>query len=132
MTVGRHLGARAATALRISYMLDCQGCHGARGQGVPGKVPDMRRSLAVLAATPAGRRYLVKVPGAAQAPLSDAALARLLNWMIRNISAVAVPKHVRPITAKEVATFRKTPLTRVGPIRRRLLAGLHLSAPHKR
>ena len=119
----------ATTAPHIAYMLDCQGCHRAQGEGVPGKVPDMRPSLAFLAAIAAGRRYLVQVPGAAQAPLSDAALARLLNWMVWHLSAVAVSKTVRPFTAKEVAAYRKTPLTDVAAVRRRLLAEIRLQKP---
>lgn len=114
--------ARASPNPRIAYMLDCQGCHGAGGQGVPGKVPDMRRSLAVLAATAAGRRYLVEVPGAAQSPLSNAGLARVLNWIIHHFSAVPVPKSVKPFTSREVASYRATPLTEVTAVRRRLLA----------
>lgn len=51
------------------YMLDCMGCHQANGAGVPGKVPDMRGALAALSGTAAGRRYLIEVPGVAQAPL---------------------------------------------------------------
>lgn len=124
------LAPASAYEPHINYMLDCMGCHLARGQGVPGKVPDMRRSLAILAATPAGRRYLVQVPGADQAPLSDAQLAQLLNWMIRRLSAVAVPKSVRPFTADEVASYRGTPLIEVAAVRRRLLAGSRPTAPH--
>lgn len=106
---------------RTDYMLDCMGCHRADGAGVPGKVPDMRDSLARLSAMPAGRRYLVEVPGAAQAPLSDLELTRLLNWMISNISAVPAPKTFRPFTVDEVAAYRKTPLVEVTSIRQRLL-----------
>jgi len=124
--------ARAAASPRIAYMLDCQGCHGANGQGVPGKVPDMRRSVAVLAATAAGRRYLVEVPGAAQSPLSNAGLARVLNWIIHHFSAVPVPKGVKPFTSKEVASYRATPLTEVTAVRRRLLAAAQKrNAPRK-
>lgn len=124
--------ARAATNPHIAYMLDCQGCHGANGQGVPGKVPDMRRSVAVLAATAAGRRYLVEVPGAAQSPLSNAALAQVLNWIIAHLSAVPVPKGVKPFTSREVASYRATPLTEVTALRRRLLAAAQRRNSRKR
>lgn len=120
--------ASAANDQHNTYMLNCQGCHRANGEGIPGKVPDMRRTLAVLATTAAGRRYLVQVPGADQSPLSNAELAKLLNWMVHHLSAVAVPKSVRPFTTKEVAAYRGEPLINVAAVRRRLLARL---LPHK-
>lgn len=119
------LGAFASSAAadpRTDYALDCMGCHGAAGAGVPGKVPDMRNSLSVLAGTPAGRRYLVEVPGVAQAPLSNLGLARLLNWMMHNLSGTTVPKSWA-FTGAEVSWYRKTPLVEITEIRRRLLAG---------
>lgn len=76
----------AADAL-TDYRLDCMGCHLADGSGAPGRVPDMRGTLAVLVSTEAGRQYLVQIPGSAQAPLSDRELARLLNWMVQQLSA---------------------------------------------
>ena len=45
--------------------------------------------LGSLLATPAGRAYLVRVPGVAQAPLDDERLAALLNWVSRELSRVA-------------------------------------------
>ncbi|HZT04792.1 MAG TPA: hypothetical protein VFA39_21260 [Steroidobacteraceae bacterium] len=107
---------------RTDYMLDCMGCHRANGAGVPGKVPDMRSSLVLLSGTPEGRRYLVEVPGVAQAPLSSAALAHLLNWMVHHLSAAAAPRSFRRFTEEEVAAYRKIPLVDVIDVRRRLLA----------
>ncbi len=104
------LACAAAADPHTHYMLDCMGCHRADGEGVPGKVPDMRNSLVPLSLSPAGRRFLIQVPGDAQAPLSDVELAALLNWMVHHLSAVAAPRHLRPFTAKEVARYRKTPL----------------------
>lgn len=106
---------------RTDYMLDCMGCHLAEGEGVRGKVPDMRDSLAPLSGTPAGRRYLVEVPGVAQSPLSDRDLAQLLNWMMSHLSAQAVPKSFKAFTPREVAAYRKTPLVDVIGTRMRLL-----------
>src|SRR5690348_13317249 len=71
---------------RINYMLQCQGCHGPDGRGEPGHVPSIRSTLAPLAHLAAGRRYLIQVPGAAQAMLSDQELASLLNWMIATLA----------------------------------------------
>lgn len=112
----------ASADSRTDYILDCMGCHGAVGAGVPGKVPDMRSSLVRLSVTPAGRRYLVEVPGVAQAPLSNVALARLLNWMIRNLSDPLSANKLKTFTPAEVAVYRSTPLVEVTGIRQRLLA----------
>jgi len=106
---------------RIDYMLNCMGCHVPDGSGAPGKVPSLRESLVPLASTPAGRRYLIEVPGASQSPLSDAALARLLNWMVHNLSGRPVPRDFVEFTAGEVARSRKTRLVNVGEVRAQLL-----------
>jgi hypothetical protein len=118
---------------RIDYMLNCMGCHVGDGSGAPGKVPSLRESLVPLASTAAGRRYLVEVPGASQSPLSDAALAQLLNWMVRNLSARPVPPHFADFTADEVASYRATRLVNVSEVRARLLgsAGNTASATHR-
>jgi mono/diheme cytochrome c family protein len=114
------------------YMLDCMGCHQANGAGVPGKVPDMRGVLGALSGTGAGRRYLIEVPGVAQAPLSDAELADLLNWMVHDLGEVPGPRHFIDFTPAEVAAYRKAPLVEVAVTRRRLLAGLLGRAPGNR
>ncbi|HKA14569.1 MAG TPA: cytochrome c [Myxococcota bacterium] len=88
------------------YLLHCSGCHHADGAGVPGVVPPLT-GLAPFLATPAGRAYLVRVPGVAQAALDDARLAALLNWVMREMSG-ADP---RPeYDAREVGALRADPL----------------------
>lgn len=67
---------------RYDYLLHCGGCHIEDGSGNPPEVPDLRQDLAYMIGFDAGRAYLVQVPGSSQAPLSDASLATLLNWMI--------------------------------------------------
>src|SRR5258708_22747816 len=52
------------------YMLYCMGCHGAQAEGVPGKVPPLAPALGLYMRTPAGRTYLLRVPGAANSGLS--------------------------------------------------------------
>jgi cytochrome c553 len=115
-------GALAAADPQANYMLHCMGCHVADGSGSQGKVPSVRESLPVLAATAAGRRYLVQVPGAAQSPLSDLELAQVLSWMIRNLSARPVSSDFRDFTAEEVARYRKAPLVDVRGTRAQLLS----------
>ena len=83
-------GTAGAFEPAVNYMLQCMGCHTpAHGSGEPGRVPSMRMTLAALAVVPEGRRFLVQVPGSAQSTLSDAELAELLNWMIRNFELAA-------------------------------------------
>ena len=116
-------GARASSVdPHVDYMLQCQGCHLADGSGSPGAVPDLRASLGRLAKAPGGREYLVRVPGSAQSPLSDARLAALLDWMLREF-APAEAAAVAPFRADEVARWRAQPLTRVDETRRELLGG---------
>jgi hypothetical protein len=107
--------------VQANYMLNCMGCHLADGAGAAGKVPSVRDSLVVLSRSSAGRRYLVQVPGASQSPLSDLELAQLLTWMVRNLSARAVPPDFADFTAAEVAGYRRFPLVNVRETRARLL-----------
>ena len=106
---------------QANYMLYCMGCHLPDGSGAAGKVPSVRESLPVLAASSAGRRYLVEVPGASQSPLSDADLAEVLNWMVRNLSAPAAPPGFAEFTPAEVTGYRSERLLDVRAARARLL-----------
>ena len=95
-------GERAAE----DYVLHCSGCHRADGRGTPGVVPSLR-TLAPLLARPGAREYLARVPGVAQAPLDDARLAALLDWVLRELSGL---RDAPPYTAAELASWRRTPL----------------------
>lgn len=110
---------------RINYMLHCQGCHLADGSGKPGKVPDMRGLLGKFALLPEGRDYIGRVPGAANAHLTDAQLARVLNWLIPEMSP-EVAADFKPYSAEEVGRLRRNRLQEVRGARDRLLV---LSAP---
>ena len=72
-------------------------------------------------ALPAGRDYLLRVPGVSQSPLSDADLAVLMNWMVRNLSDVPVPANFVDYTPAEVGRARQQPLAQVTALRARLL-----------
>jgi hypothetical protein len=102
---------------RVDYMLQCQGCHLADGSGKPGAVPDLRETLPLLLELPGAREYLVRVPGVAQAPLSDARLAALLDWLVREFA----PAEREPTFAPEVARWRDQPHADVGRAREELL-----------
>jgi len=88
------------------YVLHCSGCHRQDGAGVPGVVPALTR-LRPFLETPAGRSYLVRVPGVAQAALDDDRLAALLNWVSSEISGV---EPAPPFSAGEVRALRERPL----------------------
>ena len=87
------------------YLLHCSACHGADGSGKPGVTPSLA-AVGDLFKLEGGRAYLIQVPGVAQAPLSDARLARLLNWTVKRHGCEAVP----PFAAEEVGRLRRTPL----------------------
>jgi mono/diheme cytochrome c family protein len=94
------------------YALQCQGCHGANGEGIAGRVPTLH-GVGALAATPAGRAYLVQVPGVANASLPDARLAALLDWVLARWSAQAVA----PYGGEEVRRLRAEPAADVAAAR---------------
>jgi len=118
------LGAGVAGAYTpaVEFALNCQGCHRADGGGTPGSVPTLADSVARFLAVPGGRAYLVQVPGVAQAPLDDAALAAVVNWMLARFDAPHLPRDFRPYTAEEVARLRQFPLVDVDKVRAALLA----------
>jgi mono/diheme cytochrome c family protein len=116
----------AAFEPQTNYMLHCMGCHTPDGSGEPGHVPSIRATLAPFARLPAGRRYILEVPGVAQSRLSDRDLAALLNWMMRNLAQDARPEPA-PFTATEVARYRRTPLLEVNAKRAQLLEQIRRS-----
>ena len=120
--------AAAAPALsydaRVNFQLHCMGCHHADGAGEEGRVPSVRRTLVPFSATPEGRDFVMRVPGVAQAALSDADIAALLNWMARNLSDVPLTAGFADYTAAEVGSARHRPLAAVRDARARLLSGL--------
>jgi hypothetical protein len=109
---------------RVNFQLQCMGCHHADGAGEEGRVPSVRRTLVPFSATAEGRDFVMRVPGVAQAPLSDAAVAELLNWMVRNLSDVPLPAGFVDYTAAEVGLARHRPLAAVREVRSRLLSGM--------
>lgn len=106
------------------YMLYCMGCHGSQAQGVPGRIPPLAHSLAHFMRTPAGRNYVLRVPGAASSVLSDAQLAEVLNWLATRYNAEELGAGVMPFTAEEVTLARHTPLADVLATRRAVVSAL--------
>ena len=110
--------AEPAHTPEVDYALHCQGCHLADGRATPGSVPALAGTVAKLALTPAGRKYMARVPGVAQAPLADAELAALLTWVVKRFGG---PTDFSPYTAEEVGRLRVEPLVDVAQARRDLL-----------
>ena len=100
----------AAADPRIDYMLHCQGCHLPEGAGWPGRVPPLRGDFGRIAGVAGGRDYLMRVPGVADAPISSAALAGVLNWVMDNYNADTRPKDFVPFSVDEVAVARRNAL----------------------
>jgi mono/diheme cytochrome c family protein len=113
----------------VNYMLQCQGCHLADGGGKPGAVPPLAGFVGRFLTVPGGREFLVRVPGSAQSPLSDAELAALLNWMVSRFGPAVVAADFTPFTAREVARVRRPPLTDVGSVRRELVGKMEGAGP---
>jgi hypothetical protein len=102
---------------RSDYLMHCAGCHLADASGKPPYVPSLAGPLGRIAASPEGRDYLARVPGAAQAPISDGRLAAVLNWLLLEFNGDTLPKRFRPLSGAEVAKSRSSVLA--DPLKRR-------------
>jgi mono/diheme cytochrome c family protein len=96
----------AVASPRTSYLLHCAGCHLPDGRGAPPAVPTLRNTLGQLVQTPQGRDYLVRVPGASQAPISDGELATVINYTLLEFNRETLPEQFKPLQEKEVARSR--------------------------
>jgi mono/diheme cytochrome c family protein len=99
-------GALADDKAKANYLLACRGCHLDDGRGVPPDVPSLRDTLGPFVSTPAGRSYLVRVPGVAQSRLDDEKLADVINWVLTEFNAARLPENFKPFSASEVAAAR--------------------------
>jgi len=111
-------GDADAWSARTNYALHCQGCHLADGSETPGLVPKLRGTVGRLAATAAGRDYLVRLPNVAGVPLDDQDLAALLDWLVLAFGDTGA--RVAPFRAEEIAA-RRQPLVDVEAARRAVL-----------
>jgi hypothetical protein len=94
------------------------GCHLNDGRGLPPEVPAFDNKLAILAASDKGREYLVRVPGASQSLIDDAALAGVLNWILDKYAGEPAYK---PFQESEISRYRHKPLTHPARLRDELL-----------
>jgi mono/diheme cytochrome c family protein len=111
----------------LDYMLHCQGCHMADGSGVEGTVPPLPGEVGKFISSPEWRDYLVQVPGASQAFIDDAALARLMNWIVRRFDPENA-KDLKPYEAAEVGRLRRQPVTNPTAVRRRIITEVQRSS----
>ncbi len=106
------------------YILYCMGCHGPQAEGVPGKVPPLAHALGRYMRTPAGRNYVLRVPGAANSVLTDPQLAAVLNWLAQTFNAAELSEDIPLFTAAEVSGLRHLPLPSVLATRREVVSAL--------
>lgn len=118
-------GVTDATLARQHWVLNCMGCHTATGGGIPGKVPPLANSLGYFTHLPAGREYVMRVPGASNSALSDQDLADVLNWVLTTMNRDALPRDFKPYTAAEVAARRRPAFSDVATVRAGLVRALH-------
>ena len=116
--------AEGTSGPALDWAVTCQGCHRADGTGTPGTVPGLAGSVGKFLRVPGGREFLVRVPGVAQAPLDDAALAAVINWMLARFDGADLPESFAPYGADEVGRLRRRPLTDVEHARSELLRAI--------
>lgn len=99
--------ADPAAQARYDYMLHCSGCHAADGVPSPlGRIPALKDRIGHFMALPEGRAFLVQVPGVNNTGLDDAAIARVMNWVVTNFAGASLAAAFVPYTGPEVAQFR--------------------------
>ncbi len=127
--IGLASQALADSRLTALYTLHCSGCHGADGHGVPEKgIPDLHQSGSYVG-IPAGRSYLVQVPGLSQSRLDDATAARLLNYVLQRFSADQLPADFKPYTTEEVTLLRADKASDAETRRQAILSALQKTYP---
>lgn len=99
-----------AKKAQFHWQVNCRGCHGVKGYGSAGGAPPMPGVLSKLLSVDGGREYLARVPGVVNAPLDDADLADLLNWVMLTFTCEPLPTEFRGYDAVEVGALRKKAL----------------------
>ena len=106
----------AQTSPKFFFLQFCVGCHQYDGSGLPPDVPSLRDDLSYLIGSPAGRDFMLRVPGVIGAPGSAEEVADLLNWIVDTFYQGEADSS--PFTAAEVIEGRKRPMK--DPIKERL------------
>ena len=106
---------------KVTWMLNCQGCHRADGAATGDAVPALS-GVAKFLSVPGGREYLIRVPGVAMAPMDDESIAELTNWMLYEFDKENIPQDFERYSANEVGALRKSPLgSEAGTVRAELI-----------
>jgi len=110
---------------RSLFLLRCAGCHQIDGAGHPQVgVPSMRNTLGYFPASAAGRAFLVQVPGARNAAITDAELAALTNWELQSFSKAQLPPDFIAYSEQEVRQSRANPPLDIAASRAAILRDL--------
>jgi mono/diheme cytochrome c family protein len=109
---------------RVNFLLHCAACHLPDGHGSPGTVPDLHEYLGEFAQHPDSRSFIARVPGASGAPVNNAELAQVLNWVLITMNGDQLRPGFKPYTAEEVAGYRRDTLIDVAPERQALIKKL--------
>ena len=117
--------ATSPARARSLFILHCAGCHQVDGSGRPqGGVPSMHNTLGWFLGSPEGRAFLVQVPGARNAAVTDAQLAAMTNWELQTYSKDILPAAFTPYTEAEVSAARKHPPEDITAARVRIIDAL--------
>jgi len=116
-------GVESAQRAKMNWILSVQGCHQPDATGSAGGAPSMAGEVARFLNVAGGREYLTRVPGVANAGLSNDQLAELLNWTLATFDKDHLPADFIPFTADEVAAGRTHPLVSEAAVLRETLRG---------
>ena len=114
-------GVESEKRAHMNWMLQCQGCHQPDATGSANGAPNMAGEVARFLGVEGGREYLMRVPGVANAGLSNDQLAELLNWVLATYDATHLPNDFVPYTAEEIGVARKNVLISGAPVMRESL-----------
>lgn len=104
-----------------NYMIFCQGCHAAKGQGLTDQVPAFKGQVSKFLSIEGGREYLIQVPGVSKSAMSSEALADLMNWIVQEFDPNHIPDNFAPFSTAEIETLRQVSLTKATEVRRTIL-----------
>lgn len=108
---------------KFHYQMMCEGCHTANGDA-NNSVPRLQGFVGHFLNTQEGREFIVRVPGVANAALSDELLAELINWMFVEFAADSLPDTWTRYSSAELNTLRKQPLFETERRRAKVLQGV--------
>lgn len=111
-----------AGAGKTNYMLQCQGCHKAGGEGIEGSIPDMSKHGIEMLSSERGRQFFVAVPGSSQSPLSDRRLADVLNYISTDlIASNKTNANIQLFDTSEVTKYRGVKMKNVAQERAQIV-----------